>query len=273
MLRAQEYSSTELCQVPRGDIQWNGLIHLIKNTDDFRTAVKLSSQECEIPGFAPCHHHLVQTPASGCCILTSSSLIPTLLPPTRQLFDICVRSLTAADKFEMDAGSIFLICFGVVFGSLLIGGWRFGHPLLIRYAKRKSSQRLLVQNPQIGIETAQGGQESSVTSGKTRNLNWASWRHRSAPSTSDDQSSPSPRASPASSLLSTILQNKSSCSSHKITELDIMKQPHDLYNMVAVPPVPKQCLSRRAADIGTQVSLLLPIIWHENVPLALASTL
>jgi hypothetical protein len=176
----------------------------------------------------------------------------------------------------MDAGSIFLICFVVVFGSLLICGWRFGHPLLMCYARRRTPRRPPQQSPQTESGRAQDGEEPPRTRGKVRSHSLLSWRyltrHQSATSLSGDQPNHSPRASPGGSVLSTFSQMISSCSIHKATGLDIVKEPHDLYNMVAVPPVPKQSLSRRVTDIGTQVSLLPPIIWRMKMLLALATS-
>lgn len=168
----------------------------------------------------------------------------------------------------MEAGSIFLISFAVIFSSLLIGGWWFTHSLLIRYTKRKLSHQSALQHSQTVSETTQ---ELVETSEDARNLNWLYESHpisgRSRTSTIDSQLNPPSRASSASSILSSGLSQTNGCdNSYKITEWHSTNEPHDLSNMVAIPPIPKQSLSRRAADIGTQVSLLLPIIWHVNCP-------
>ena len=180
------------------------------------------------------------------------------------IFDICIRGFTATEKVKMDAGSIFLICFVAIFGSLLIAGWRFGHPLLVRYARRRPSRAPPGQIPQTGSETMGGGQESAETSGEARTLNWASRenlvRGPSATFPSDDQPNPSSRASPVSTLSFTTSQTRSSGGSDEFPELDLVKEPHDLHNMAPIPPLPKESLSRRIAEIGAQVSLLLPMI-------------
>jgi hypothetical protein len=147
----------------------------------------------------------------------------------------------------MDAGLIFLICFVGAFGSLLVGGWWLGHPLLVHYAKRKPSQ----------IPSTQNRQEAS--------LNWPSWRYliyRPTATSTSDRPIHSPRASSASRLSSITPQSIPSDHRYKITELVVIKEPHDLKNMAAVPPVPKQSLTRPVTEIGTQVSLLLFLIWH-----------
>jgi hypothetical protein len=182
-----------------------------------------------------------------------------------------VHNLTAVDKFEMDAGSIFLICFVGAFGSLLVGGWWLGHPLLVHYAKRKSSRIPSTQIRQEAGETAQGVQELSESSEKAASLNWPSWRHLiyhpTATSTStSDRPIHSPRASPVSRLSSITPQSMPSDHRYKITEFVVIKEPHDLNNMAAVPPVPKQSLTRPVAEIGTQVSLLLFLLSHARVP-------
>ena len=159
----------------------------------------------------------------------------------------------------MDASLIFLICFGVIFGSLLLGGWHFGHPLLLWYARRKSSRDRTSQNQQTGNEAAQGRSGSAAASRMAEGLNRASENHilhnRSAPSTSDEQPNSSPRASPVRRLSSATSQTRSSDGSDKFTESDLMREPHDLHNMIPVPPVPKKNFSRPVADVGTQVSL------------------
>lgn len=171
-----------------------------------------------------------------------------------------IHSLTAVDKFEMDAGSIFLICFVGAFGSLLVGGWWFSHPLLVHHAKRKSSQIPSTQSRQEAGETAQGVQESSESTEKAGSLNWPSWRHLIY------RPIHSPRASPVSRLSPITPQSMPSDHRYKITEFVVIKEPHDLNNMAAVPPVPKQSLTRPVAEIGTQVSLLLALIWHARAP-------
>ena len=176
----------------------------------------------------------------------------------------------------MDAGLIFLICFCVVFGVLLTGGWQFGHPLLVRYARRKSSPGRTLQNQHTGNETNQGRQELAGVSRKAEGLAWASRKHlvrgRSAPSTSDGQPNPSPQVSLVCRLSIATSQTRSSDGSGKYTSLDLGKESHDLKNMIPVPPVPTKCVSRRSADIGTQVSLLLLSISHAIVPAALDRT-
>jgi hypothetical protein len=169
----------------------------------------------------------------------------------------------------MDAGSIFLICFVSAFGSLLIGGWWLGYPLLVHYAKRKSSQIPSTQIRQEASETAQGIQESSESSEKAGSLNWPSWKHliyRPTATSTSDRPIHSPRASPASGLSSITPQSMPSDHRYKITEFVVIKEPHDLNNMAAVPPVPKQSLTRPVAEIGTQVSLLLFLVSHARVP-------
>ena len=169
----------------------------------------------------------------------------------------------------MDAGSIFLICFVGAFGSLLVGGWRLGHPLLVHYAKRKSSRIPSTQIRQEASRTAQGVQESSESPEKAASLNWPSWRHLIyRPTTTSTSDSPLqfPPASPVSRLSSTTLQSMPSEQRCKTTEFVVTNEPHDFNNMTAVPPIPKQSLSRPVVEIGTQVSLLLFLIWHARVP-------
>lgn len=173
----------------------------------------------------------------------------------------------------MDGGLIFLICFCVVFGALLIGGWQFGHPLLVRYARAKSSHGRTPLNQHTRNESNQGRQEPAGASRKAEGLAWASRKHlvrsRSAPSTSDSQPNPSPRASPVCRLSIATSQTRSSGGSGRFTASDLGKEWYDPKNMIPVPPVPTKCVSRRVADIGTQVSLLLPTISHAIVPAAL----
>jgi hypothetical protein len=180
-----------------------------------------------------------------------------------------LHNLTAVGKFEMDAGSIFLICFVGAFGSLLVGGWWFGHPLLVHCAKRKPSQIPSTQNRQEAGETAQGVQDSNESAEKAGSLNWSSWRHliyRPTATSTPDHPIHSSRASPVNRLSSITPQSIPSCYRYKVTEFVVIKEPHDLNNMAAVPPVPKQSLTRPVAEIGTQVSLLLFLIWHARVP-------
>jgi hypothetical protein len=233
---------------------------LNKNTDNHngaRSAVKLPSTKCEALGFAGLStiilskHSLLAT--------RSSLLVVHLNLSIASSHDSPVHSLTTANNSEMDAGSIFLICFVGAFGSLLIGGWRFGHPLLVRYAKRRSSRIPLTQNQQEGSETAQGVQESSESAEKAESLDWPSWRHliyRPAATSTSDRPFQFPPASPVSRFSSTTLQSMPSDHRYKITEFVVTKEPHDLNNMAAVPPVPKQSLSRPVAEIGTQVKPL-----------------
>ena len=238
---------------------------LNKNTDNrnsARFAVKFPLTKCEVLGFAGLStiilskHPLLAAKFSLHIVHLNLSISssPRLTP---------VHSLTAGDKFEMDAGSIFLICFVSAFGSLLVGGWWFGHPLLVHYAKRKSSQIPSTQNRQEAGETAQGVQESSESAEKAGSLNWPSWRHliyRPNATSTSDRPIHSPRASPVSRLSSITPQSIPSDHRYKITEFVVIKEPHDLNNMAAVPPVPKQSLTRPVAEIGTQVSLLLFLI-------------
>ena len=176
---------------------------------------------------------------------------------------------------KMDAGSIFLICFVVVLGLLLIGGWQFGHPLMVRYARRRTLRRPPQRNLQVGSEVAQDQEWLPRASSKARWHKMSPWgyptRHQSATLPLDDKLNQSTQSSPASSIKSTISQTKSSYSVHKTIIPDIVKERHDLFDMVSLPPVPKQSLSRRVADFGTQVSLLLAVLWHLNVLSALAS--
>lgn len=213
------------------------------------------------------NNHPVQTPASCCKILTSCRHLNLSISSSARLTPI--HSLTAVDKFEMDAGSIFLICFISAFGSLLVGGWWFDHPLLVHYAKRKSSQIPSTQSRQEAGETAQGVQESSESAEKAGSLNWPSWRHliyRPTATSTSDRPIHSPRASPISRLSPITPQSMPSDHRYKITEFVVIKEPHDLNNMAAVPPVPKQSLTRPVAEIGTQVSLLLALIWYARAP-------
>jgi hypothetical protein len=243
------------------NIEWTVLMLLNKNTDNRNSLTK-----CEVLGFAGLSTiilykhpllaarfslHLVHLNLS---ISSSARLTP-------------VHSPTAVDKFEMDAGSIFLICFVGAFGSLLVGGWWFGHPALVHYAKRKSSQIPSTQNRQEAGEMAQGVQESSESAEKAGSLNWPSWRHliyRPTATSTSDRAIHSPRASPVSSSITP--QSMPSDHRYKITEFVVIKEPHNFNNMAAVPPVPKQSLTRPVAEIGTQVSLLLALIWHARMP-------
>lgn len=164
----------------------------------------------------------------------------------------------------MDAGAIFLISFIVVFGSLLVGGWWCGHPLLMLWTRLVLPRRPPQQSRESGSQMARRMEESPRTRSDVRRYNLSSWKHlthhQSVASRVNDETNHSPQALPASSTSSTFSQPQSSCSILKVTELDVVKQPHDLCNMLPVPPVPKQGLSRRVAEIGTQVSLLLPIL-------------
>jgi hypothetical protein len=188
--------------------------------------------------------------------------------------DICICRLVVNARSKMDAGSTFLICCLGVFSLLLIGGWWFGYPLLMRFARRGTSRQHLCQSPQTRMGVAQDGQESRRSSGNVRGHGLSSWKHltdhQSTTLPSDDQAHHSSRASPASSITSVFSGTKSSCSVHKAKELDILQEPHDLSNMIPAPPVPKRSLGRQVTEIGTQVSVLLPISWPPKVPLALA---
>jgi hypothetical protein len=243
---------------------------LKKNTDNrnsARSAVKLPLTKCEVLGFAGLStiilskHSLLAARSSLLVVHLNLSICRLAhLTPT--------HSLTAANNSEMDAGSIFLICFVGAFGSLLIGGWWFGHPLLLHYAKQKSSRIPLMQIQQ-GSETAQGVQESSESAEKVGSPNWPSWRHliyRPTATSASDRPLQFPPASPVSRLSSTTLQSMPSERRYKTTEFVLTNEPHDFNNMAAVPPIPKQSLSRPVAEIGTQVSLLLFLIWHARVP-------
>jgi hypothetical protein len=244
------------------NIEWTVLMLLNKNTDNrisARFAVKFPLTKCEVLGLAGLptiilHKHPLLTAKFSLHVVhldLSISSSPRLTP---------VHSLTAIDKFEMDAGSIFLICFVSAFGSLLVGGWWFGHPLLVHYAKRKSPQIPSTQNRQEAGETAQGVQESSESAEKAGSLNWPSWRHliyRPTANSISDRPLQSPRASPVSRLSSITSQSIPSDHRYKITEFVVIKEPHNLNNMAVVPPVPKQSLTRPVAEIGTQVSLLI----------------
>jgi hypothetical protein len=148
----------------------------------------------------------------------------------------------------MDAGSIFLICFVVAFSLLLTGGWWFGYPLLMCAARRGTSRQ------RGGIGASQD-ERSSVVGRPDLSSRRHLTLHQSATSPSSTQLRHCPRASPASSITSIFSGTKSSCGVHKATELDILKDPHDLYNMIPVPPVPKRSLGRHVAEIGTQVSV------------------
>jgi hypothetical protein len=156
------------------------LVHLNENRDYYNlvgSASKLPSPEIESLGSVPLRtilsaKHGLMAPTSR-LHLRSHQLSYCYLTK----LDIFVRSIAATDRFKMDSGSIFLICFVVVFSSLLIGGWWFGHPLLVRYARKKSSQRPAVQHSQIWSGMAQGGQLSPRTSRKVRRHDSSYWKH------------------------------------------------------------------------------------------------
>lgn len=76
--------------------------------------------------------------------------------------------LAANARPKMDAGSIFLICFVVVFSLILIGGWWFGYPLLMCLARRETSRRRLCQSPQTGMRVAQDERELPRSRGMVR---------------------------------------------------------------------------------------------------------
>jgi hypothetical protein len=169
----------------------------------------------------------------------------------------------------MDAGSIFLICFAVIFCSLLIGGWRFGYSLLVCCEKRRALQDRVSQDRQRESGRVQGGQESAKASQEAQGHDATSQKDLvhslSAPSTADKQPNPSPPTPPIRRLSSTASQPISSDGSYTCAPSDLIPDPHDNQNMTTVPPVPRKCPRRESAGIGTQVSLLQPIFWHENV--------